>query len=106
MLHGGREDVGEVHADAGVCAAIGQGGGDAVSFRAVDWLGLAAAPTFALMALLTGVFGRGPMDMPCSAAHGVSPLSSMVLMYGLMSVFHLAPWLKWIARHRRGIRRA
>lgn len=96
----------DVHADAGICAAIGHGSGDAASLRAADWLGLAAAPTFALMALLSGVLGDGPMDMLCSAAHGVSPLSGMTLMYVLMSVFHSASWLKWIGRRRRGIRRS
>jgi len=95
----------DAHAGASVCAAIGHGSGDAAFFRVARGLGLAAAPTFALMALLTDVFGEGPMDMLCSAAHGALSLSSMVLMYGLMSTFHLAPWLKWIAQRRRGIRR-
>jgi hypothetical protein len=35
---------------------------------AADWLCLAAAPTFAVMALLTAVPGGGPPDMLCSAA--------------------------------------
>ncbi|WP_174570697.1 hypothetical protein [Rhodanobacter sp. C05] len=96
----------DVHAGADVHAAFGHEGGDAASLRAAGWLGLAAAPTFALMALLTGVLGGGPMDMLCSTVHGASSLSSMVLMYALMSAFHLAPWLKWIASHRRGIRRS
>ena len=61
-----------------------------------DWLGLAAAPTFAVMALLTCVPGADA-DI-CSAAHGVSPLSGMVPMYVLMSAFHSAPWLKLISR--------
>src|SRR5262245_60861011 len=43
-----------------------------------DWLCLAAAPTFAIMALLTGVLGGGPQDMLCAAA---SPLSGMIPMY-------------------------
>ena len=94
----------DMHAGAGVCAAIGHESGDAASFRAAGWLGLAATPTFALMALLTGVLGGGPMDMLCSVAPGASPLNGMALMYGLMSVFHVAPWLKWIALWRRGIR--
>jgi hypothetical protein len=106
VLHDRRDDVSDVHADAGICAAIGHRGGDAASLRLAGWLGLAAAPTFAIMALLTGVLGGGPMDMLCSTAHGASLPNGMALMYGLMSVFHMASWLKWITRRRRGIRRS
>jgi hypothetical protein len=60
---------------------------------ATDWLSFAAAPTFAMMALLTA-FGGGQQDMICTAMLHVSPLSGMVPMYLLMSAFHLAPWLK------------
>lgn len=63
---------------------------------AADWLCLAATPTFAIMALLTGIFGGTP-DLLCSAA-GLSPLGGMVPMYLLMSAFHAAPWLTLIAR--------
>ena len=73
--------------------------GDAAAHGAAGWLGLAAAPTFAVMALLSCVTG-GDADMMCSAAHAVSPLSGMVPMYVLMSAFHLAPWLKLISRRR------
>ena len=66
-----------------------------------DWLGLAAAPTFALMALLTGFWGRP--DVLCAALQGAAPLSGMVPMYLLMSAFHLGPWLKLI--RRAGVRR-
>ncbi|WP_026871293.1 hypothetical protein [Inquilinus limosus] len=59
---------------------------------AADWLGLAAAPTFALMALVSAVSG-GEADVLCSAA-GASPLAGMVPMYLLMSAFHMAPWLR------------
>ena len=62
---------------------------------------LAATPTFAIMALMTGVLGGGPMDMLCSAGHG-SALTGMVPMYMLMSAFHSVPWLKLIARRRSG----
>src|SRR5690349_1227231 len=72
----------------------------AAALRAVRRLSLAAAPTFAIMALLTGTFGGGPVDALCSVA-GVSPLSGMLPMYLLMSAFHLAPWLKLIAGPRR-----
>ena len=69
----------------------------AAALGAAGWLGLAAAPTFAVMALLTCVPGAGA-DMMCAAGQGVSPLSGMVPMYVLMSAFHSAPWLKWILR--------
>ena len=50
------------------------------------WLPLAAAPTFATMALFTAAFGDG--------AH-------MVPMYVLMSGFNLAPWLEeFVSRSR------
>jgi hypothetical protein len=61
------------------------------------WLSLAAAPTFAVMALLTAMPGGGPMDILCSAA-GASPLGGMIPMYLLMSAFHSAPWLRLIAK--------
>jgi hypothetical protein len=60
-------------------------------------LSLAAAPTFAIMALLTGIQDGGMSGMLCSAAHGASPLSGMAPMYLLMSAFHSAPWLKLVA---------
>ena len=60
-------------------------------------LSLAAAPTFALMAVLTGLSGGGAADMLCSATHA-SPLGGMMPMYLLMSAFHLAPWLRLIGR--------
>jgi hypothetical protein len=87
--------------------AGGSAGTDnAAALGAADWLCLAAAPTFALMALLTGVLGGGPADMLCSAAQGASPLTGMVPMYLLMSAFHSAPWLKLISSRRSGTRHA
>ena len=64
-----------------------------------DWLGLAAAPTFAVMALLTSVSGDGA-DMICLTMHDASPLGGMAPMYLLMGVFHAAPWLRLISRRR------
>lgn len=63
------------------------------------WLGLAAAPTFALMALWTAFF-TGPPDMLCMAMQGSTPVSGMTVMYLLMSAFHAAPWLKFISSRR------
>ena len=68
----------------------------------VDWLGLAAAPTFAIMAVLTGVLDGDRLDMLCAAANDASPFSGMVAMYVLMSVFHSGPWLKLMSGHQGG----
>ncbi|MDB5487491.1 MAG: hypothetical protein JWQ58_1206 [Reyranella sp.] len=38
--------------------------------------------------------------MLCAPGHGASALNGMVLMYGLMSAFHLAPWLELISNRR------
>jgi hypothetical protein len=59
------------------------------------WLSLAAAPTFAVMALLTH-FGSSPLEALCSTGTSLH-LGGMVPMYLLMSAFHSAPWLKLIA---------
>jgi hypothetical protein len=80
------------HEPAGVRA----GNGRAPALGAVEWLYLAAAPTFALMAILTAAAGGGPASMLCSGMEGGSALTGMVPMYALMSVFHLAPWLRLI----------
>jgi hypothetical protein len=66
-----------------------------------DWLRFTAAPTFAIMALLTSVLGGGSQVMLCSTADA-SPLSGMVWMYMLMSAFQLAPWLKLISGRPSG----
>jgi len=86
-------------ATAGARLAACRENGNAIARRAADWLYLAAAPTFALMALLTGVLG-GPADALCS--NGASPLVGMTPMYLLMSAFHLAPWLRLFARRESG----
>lgn len=64
--------------------------------RAADGLALAAAPGFALMALLTAQ-GGGAAEMLCGAA---SPFGGMATMYLLMSVVHASPWLRLAARHQ------
>jgi hypothetical protein len=65
-------------------------------FGLADWLCLAAAPTFAAMALLTTAYDGH--DMTCMP--GPSVLSGMTSMYLLMAAFHLAPWLRLVARRR------
>ena len=82
-------------------AASHHGSGNAAALGAADFLCLAAAPTFAIMALLTGVLGGGQMAMICATAQDASPLTGMVPMYVLMSAFHSAPWLKLISSRRK-----
>lgn len=80
------------------------GGIAPAAYSASDLLCLAAAPTFAAMALLTVVLG-GPGDVLC-AAEGTFPLGGMTPMYLLMSAFHMAPWLKLIASRPSGLGRS
>jgi hypothetical protein len=94
---------------SGAYASGGAGGAirhdiRAAAARPADWLGLAAAPTFAIMALLTATGGQP--QLLCSAAHLESPLGGMVPMYLLMSAFHSGPWLKLISGRRSGASRA
>ncbi len=66
-------------------------------------LGFAAAPTFAVMASVSAV---GTPDMAiCSATTSLLPINDMTLMYALMSIFHLAPWLElcWTRSKRPSI---
>lgn len=74
--------------------------GHAAALNVAEWLTLAAAPTFAIMALFTGVLGDARTDILCS--EHTSPFSGMIPMYWLMSAFHLAPWLRLISRWRTG----
>ena len=92
----------EVHASGCAFGAIHRESGDAAALGAADWLSLAAAPTFAAMALLTA--HTGGLDVLCMTAQDASPLSGMVSMYLLMSAFHSASWLKLIARRREAVR--
>ncbi|RUU80509.1 hypothetical protein [Mesorhizobium sp. M7A.F.Ca.MR.362.00.0.0] len=68
---------------------------EATTLGLADWLCLAAAPTFAVMALLTCIFS-GDAAMQCMGTDA-SPLTGMAAMYLLMSAFHLAPWLRVIS---------
>ena len=90
--------TGACHASAAP-ATHRDGEGGAAAPRPADWLGLAAAPTFALMAVATQTLGGGPMDAMCTAGQGFA-LGGMAPMYALMSAFHLAPWLKLASRRR------
>jgi len=58
---------------------------------AAAWLGLAASPTFALMA---GIAANHAPTALCSPGWSMLPADSMAAMYLLMSLFHLSRWLK------------
>jgi hypothetical protein len=98
------KNMGEAYAGGSAGGAIRHEGGNAAPLGAADWLRLAAAPTFAIMALLSVFLGGSQPEMLCSAAQGVSPLSGMAPMYLLMSAFHSAPWLKLVSSRRSGAR--
>jgi len=67
--------------------------------RMADALSLAAAPTFAILAVANALHDGGGVDVLCS---GRSSLGGMTMMYLLMSGFHLAPWLKRFGRRHAG----
>jgi len=91
----------EAHGGGG--GAVRYENGRAAARGAADWLYLAAAPTFAIMALLTAVLGGGS---PLCSVASASPLTGMVPMYLLVSAFHLPPWLKLISGRRGRVRRS
>ena len=64
------------------------------SLGPADWLGLSAAPVFALMALLNFWVGDGNVAPLCIQGAPPSALAGMVPMYLLMAAFHLAPWFR------------
>ncbi len=85
--------------------AGGDGSGDVAPFGAVNWLSLAATPTFAIMAVSASVSAGGGAGTLCLAAHDGSLLGGMIPMYVLMGAFHSAPWLKLIFGRRSNARR-
>ena len=72
--------------------------GAAVVRSLTKCLSLAAAPTFATMALLSAFAPGSPAGSFCATA--ASSLGGMVPMYLLMCTFHLVPWLKLISGGR------
>ena len=80
--------------------SIGRGNhGSGVARVAADWLGLAAAPAFVTMALMTVCLGGGAEPLCSASGHGAF-MSGMAPMYFMMGAFHLAPWLRLIAGWR------
>jgi hypothetical protein len=73
--------------------------GNAAGAPAASLLPLAAAPTFLVMALWSGIAG-GPAEMMCSSGGSALSLNGMAVMYALMSVFHVSPWLTLLSNRR------
>lgn len=93
--------MGKTHCMSEARIGAGIGSGDAIASGAAGLLALAATPTFAVMALWNG-FSAGQADMLCMPMQSGFSLGGMTPMYLLMSAFHLAPWLKLIAKRRNG----
>ncbi|MGB3338390.1 MAG: hypothetical protein WBA73_14545 [Devosia sp.] len=77
-----------------------KGTGASLRVRQLDasgWLGLAAAPVLTLMGGITAI--NAPGMTICTSALKLAPINDMALMYLLMSVFHLSPWLKLFSAH-------
>lgn len=55
------------------------------------WLGFAASPTFALMAWISA---NDMQAMVCAPGSSGLSIGGMPVMYLMMSLFHLSPWLK------------
>jgi hypothetical protein len=87
-----------IHTDGRGNGAIRHPHRNPVARRAARWLGLAAMPAFAIMALLTGISDGDAAGLICSSAHGGASLGGMASMYLLMAVFHSVPWLKLVPR--------
>ena len=68
-----------------------------------EWLGFAATPTFALMAVFHTIPASGVHHMSCSATTHMAPLGGMAAMYLLMGAFHSPPWLKLAGRWRSSV---
>ena len=64
--------------------------------RPTGWIALAAAPSFAAMALVSAA--EAPRHAICAAGATVLPIDGMTAMYLLMSFFHLPPWLNLAGR--------
>ena len=95
--------MGEICSTGSDASAIHPENRNAATRGAAEWLCLAAAPPFAVMALVTAAVGGGAPDLLCTSAHGFSSLGGMVPMYLLMSAFHSVPWLKLISGRRSGV---
>ncbi|MFO1049783.1 MAG: hypothetical protein U1E52_18030 [Geminicoccaceae bacterium] len=66
-------------------------------------LSLAAAPTFAVMALFASNADHDSMGMICASGQAWSSVDGMSAMYLLMSAFHLPAWLRLVVGERNSL---
>ena len=85
----------ELRETSGACAKTGK----LAALDAAGWLSFGGRASLRNHGAAHRLKGAGAPVALCSAAHDAAPLSGMTIMYVLMCVFHLAPWLKLI--HRR-----
>ena len=98
--------MGKVHRHSRYIGSMTSGdGGYTATLWMVRWLPFAASPVFPLLALVTGISDAGRTDIICLTTDDTSYFNNMVVMYLLMSFFHLPPWLKTLfggTQHRSG----
>ena len=93
----GQPEVNVARLDEPQVSAVRRGAAASAAAQALaNALALAAAPTFALLALWTAF--AGDRSMLCMGMQDASSLNGMAFMYALMSAFHATPWLKRISR--------
>jgi hypothetical protein len=81
--------------DVSHCLGSGETAAPEVRF----WLAVAAAPTFAGMAIWT-VLSDGPSQMLCMSSPDPWPFDGMAAMYILMTIFHAEPWISLVLGRR------
>lgn len=84
-----------------LAAAKKRTAGTGRAYNATYWIGLAASPTFVVMAWMTAK--DGSRAEVCSVALGLLPINGMAWMYLLMSLFHVPPWLKLASSRPRPV---
>lgn len=71
-----------------------------IGLGAAAWLGLAASPSFAAMALVTMAVGGDHSALLCAQGSRFDSLAGMTPMYLMMALFHLGPWLGLAGRRQ------
>ncbi len=73
--------------------------GEAAGVPAARLLSLSAAPTFLVMALWSAFTGA-TADAMCMSGNSLLSPGGMTIMYTLMGVFHMPPWLALLPTQR------